>query len=692
MASTQFIQSNISFRAGLLLLVCFSAGLSAHGQHRVEIGNGIDQTLLELKSLDQYNALIWDGGKAKLKNSFDLISVDRDWIRLLMDADNNQTNAEFSLYKDAPNSNGHTPIVKLNLEGFDSWINSGNLGIGDISPTERLTVNGAIKIGVNNFNTPGVIRFDSGAFEGYSNGAWRSLLEDADADPANEIQTLSLSDNKVIISSGNSVILPNSTVIEDLDKDTYINVEGIPDNDEIAIGIEGEVRAKFLKTAISGRTYLDFPNNGNNILLGAGGANIANNGLNNIYIGDVTGSFNANGSENVMIGKGIGTLADHQYENVFIGNGIGVGNIGSQNVILGHQAASASSLKESVLIGYQAGQSITSDTSFKGLICIGYQAGQSLNTTLTSSGGFFEFRTNTLIGHQAGRVIGSTGNVMIGGRAGLYTTTGEDNVFIGDEAGISNTDGSDNLCIGVEAGALTSGSNNICIGNDSRSSGEKSDNTLIGVQAISYADGVVLVGRSTSGGGEYYTAVGYDAGTTLGGPYCGSYGALSATTGPGQYRIGESSTTSTGGYTGWSNVSDGRFKSDIRENVPGLSFIKNLRPVTYHMKSTELAHFIRQRQTEPFPPGYSDQLRAKEQIQYTGFIAQEVEQTAQALGFDFSGVEAPQTEEDLYSLRYAEFVVPLVKAVQELSAENEGLKNEMTELRSMIEALQRGEE
>jgi hypothetical protein len=38
----------------------------------------------------------------------------------------------------------------------------------------------------------------------------------------------------------------------------------------------------------------------------------------------------------------------------------------------------------------------------------------------------------------------------------------------------------------------------------------------------------------------------------------------------------------------------------------------------------------------------------------------------QRLGFDFSGVEKPKNEKDLYGLRYAEFVVPLVKAVQEL--------------------------
>ncbi|MCD4696446.1 MAG: hypothetical protein K8S16_09430 [Bacteroidales bacterium] len=71
----------------------------------------------------------------------------------------------------------------------------------------------------------------------------------------------------------------------------------------------------------------------------------------------------------------------------------------------------------------------------------------------------------------------------------------------------------------------------------------------------------------------------------------------------------------------------------------------------------------------------------KEAIVQTGFIAQEVQEAAQSLGYDFSGVDPPKNEHDFYGLRYAEFVVPLVKAVQELAKENE-------ELRARIEKLE----
>lgn len=50
-------------------------------------------------------------------------------------------------------------------------------------------------------------------------------------------------------------------------------------------------------------------------------------------------------------------------------------------------------------------------------------------------------------------------------------------------------------------------------------------------------------------------------------------------------------------------------------------------------------------------------------------------------GFVFHGIEAPQNDRDHYSIRYAEFVVPLVKAVQELSAKVEKQQSEIQELK-----------
>jgi hypothetical protein len=49
-------------------------------------------------------------------------------------------------------------------------------------------------------------------------------------------------------------------------------------------------------------------------------------------------------------------------------------------------------------------------------------------------------------------------------------------------------------------------------------------------------------------------------------------------------------------------------------------------------------------------------------------VAQEVEKVAQQLGYSFDGVSIPTNNTDNYSLNYSQFVVPLVKAVQEQQA------------------------
>jgi flagellar hook assembly protein FlgD len=82
--------------------------------------------------------------------------------------------------------------------------------------------------------------------------------------------------------------------------------------------------------------------------------------------------------------------------------------------------------------------------------------------------------------------------------------------------------------------------------------------------------------------------------------------------------------------------------------------------------------------------------QVKAAINYTGFIAQEVEGAAQKLNYDFSGVDKPKNNKDFYGLRYGDFVVPLVKAVQELSQKNEALEAQVAELRQMIMDIKNG--
>ena len=64
---------------------------------------------------------------------------------------------------------------------------------------------------------------------------------------------------------------------------------------------------------------------------------------------------------------------------------------------------------------------------------------------------------------------------------------------------------------------------------------------------------------------------------------------------------------------------------------------------------------------------------------------QDVEKAALELNYDFSGVDKPKdASAQTYALRYGDFVVPLVKAVQEQQAMIEKLEKEISELKALI--------
>jgi hypothetical protein len=138
-----------------------------------------------------------------------------------------------------------------------------------------------------------------------------------------------------------------------------------------------------------------------------------------------------------------------------------------------------------------------------------------------------------------------------------------------------------------------------------------------------------------------------------------------------QVLIGNSSTSFIGGAVDFTVNSDIRIKNNITEDVKGLNFILHLRPVTYHVSIKAFTAITGNKETPDFPEKYE-----REKVKYTGFIAQEVEQAAQIAGYDFSGVYIPQKSTELYGLRYAEFVVPLVKAMQEQQAMIISLQNQ----------------
>lgn len=338
-----------------------------------------------------------------------------------------------------------------------------------------------------------------------------------------------------------------------------------------------------------------------------------------------------------------------------------------------------------------------------GQIFLGLSAGV-INTGLynTAVGGYaLQSNTsgsyNTANGNQA-LDSNTTGiwNTATGFRSLYSNKTGQANTANGESALYANATGNYNTAMGLEALYYDSvGSGNTAIGQDALFNNITGDeNTATGTEAL-----------SINAAGSYNTADGYFAGPNVDGlSNTTAIGENATTTADNQVRIGDNYATSIGGYVNWSNISDGRVKKNIKPNVPGLTFINKLQPITYNL-NLDAADKIIQRSTikdkdarlnEEVRQGKAIQLsqfelnarKAKEQIVYTGFIAQDVEKAARSLNYDFSGVDAAKNNKDLYGLRYADFVVPLVKAVQELSNMNDAKDASIDTLKLMLTAQQ----
>jgi trimeric autotransporter adhesin len=195
-------------------------------------------------------------------------------------------------------------------------------------------------------------------------------------------------------------------------------------------------------------------------------------------------------------------------------------------------------------------------------------------------------------------------------------------------------------------------------------------NTAIG----SFALDVTSIGASN-------TAVGYHAGPVVGQIHgTTTIGANTKTSATGEFRFGNTDVTSIGGEVSWSTLSDGRFKKDIREDVSGLAFVNGLRPVSYAVDKKALRAFLGKAEISADEKARLNELP----IRHTGFIAQEVDALVKKSKHVFPGVHMPENEKDPYSIRYDDFVVPLVKAVQELSALNEEQEKQMDHQQEQI--------
>ncbi|HKR03245.1 MAG TPA: tail fiber domain-containing protein [Bacteroidia bacterium] len=305
------------------------------------------------------------------------------------------------------------------------------------------------------------------------------------------------------------------------------------------------------------------------------------------------------------------------------------------------------------------------------------------SNTAIGSGALYsntEGQTNTASGTDA-LFTNTTGSFnTASGRAALFSnTTGDINTASGTGALYSNTEGFGNAALG--SGAL----NENTIGNDNTATGsyslvnntEGSSNTANG----NYA----LLSNIT---GSFNTGIGDNANTSLGTlTFATAVGAGAVVNSIDKVRLGDAAVNVVEGPVAYSWPSDGRFKENIKEDVKGLDFIMKLQPVSYNFNRLKYAKHVGQQLTT----GREKTLVERSQNRTVGFIAQDVEKIIQQTGFtSFDAVHAPTNETDNYSMGYAEFVVPLVKAVQELAEKNNAQDKIIENLTSEINNLKSG--
>ena len=395
--------------------------------------------------------------------------------------------------------------------------------------------------------------------------------------------------------------------------------------------------------------------------VGVGGATLESNttGSYNTAVGLAALQFNTTGSNNIGIGRLACRANTTGTSNIGIGSGSLQNNNGDNNVSVGGSSMTANTTgAQNVAVGNVA---LATNTTGSFNTAIGLTALGQGNTTGSE---------NVAIGRVA--MAGSSGGENVGiGVFSLYVNSGDGNVAVGRGALIANTTGSSNVAVGRTA---------------------LSSNT---------------VGTFNTGLGENALSNNVNWGNTVG------LGSSAQVTGSNQVQLGDAATT-TYAYGVVQNRSDIRDKADVRDTELGLEFVNALRPVDFKWDLRE-----NYRPEAPKlvakPLELKEDASAEEKAKYAkelaeynafvvannkwledvklanithdgskkrnrfhhGLIAQEVKAVLDAKGIDFGGFQDHSVKggDDVLSIGYEELIAPMLKAIQELSAEVAALKS-----------------
>lgn len=376
---------------------------------------------------------------------------------------------------------------------------------------------------------------------------------------------------------------------------------------------------------------------------------------------------NTTGSNNISIGSQNMWSNTTGQTNISIGNtAMFTNTIGSVNICIGNNSMSGvTSAYYNTIVGHESASGNGTENTTLGFRTLRFNTFGSQNTAvgtysleLNSTG-----IRNSSFGMQSLNQNGTGSDNTASGYASLFSnTTGSENVAIGYSALYTNYTGNGNTAVGYRAmGENMNGYSNIAVGSFAGSFAQNISCAFIGTNSYTTIPrtNIVMLGCNIS---------------------------TAECTADNQVMIGNTAITQIRSQvTGITSYSDQRFKKQIKEDVSGLDFILKLKPVTYYEDPLEL-HKIW---------GTPDSLTNKinfEDIQktrYIGFIAQEVEKAAKECGFNFPGIDIPENENEVYTLRYVDFIMPMVKSIQELSSQIKDLENKNNELLKMIDELKK---
>ena len=323
------------------------------------------------------------------------------------------------------------------------------------------------------------------------------------------------------------------------------------------------------------------------------------------------------------------------------------------------------------------------------------------------SGRIDHLNGNTFLGYLTGNLIGlGVANTAIGYGAYQFSSNGEWNTAVGFQSLHSTISGYNNTAVGAMALWWNNyGIQNTATGRHALYSNTGNNNSAFGFEALyintqgnnNTVIGTLGLNMSTSGSNN--SSLGYNTNVNTGNlDNATAIGANAIVMNSNNLRLGNTTCTLISGNPAVYTGSDARFKSNIEENdVIGLEFISRLRPVVYNFDTKKQTEHITKNMPDSVRKRYlEDDFGPSTAIRQSGFIAQEVEQAAKEVGYNFHGIHKPNGENDYYSLAYSTFVVPLVKAVQEQQAmiaeqkqENQRLQAQMEELKALVSSFAR---